>query len=119
MDKDPKIFLAHILESIALIERYTKGKNRTQFIRSVDLQDKVIRRLEIVGEAVRHFPEELRRNYPQTPWRQIAGTRDKFIHEYFGVDMALTWEIVRHDLPKLKRQIVKIERDLKRVDAPR
>ena len=112
MDKDPKIFLTHILESINLIEGYTKGKKETDFVRSVDLQDKVIRRLEIVGEAVRHLPETLRQNYPQIPWREIAGTRDKFIHEYFGVDLALTWEIVKRDLPKLKKQILKIEEDL-------
>jgi uncharacterized protein with HEPN domain len=112
MDKDPKIFLTHILESITIIEGYTKGKKETDFAHSVDLQDKVIRRLEIVGEAVRHLPETLRKDYPQTPWRQIAGTRDKFIHEYFGVDMALTWGIVKRDLPKLKKQILEIEKDL-------
>lgn len=112
MDKDPKIFLAHILESIALIERYTKGKREINFVNSVDLQDKVIRRLEIIGEAVRNLPEVLRKNNPKVPWRQIAGTRDKFIHEYFGVDLALTWGIVRRDLPKLKKQIQRIQKNL-------
>ncbi|MBI2443725.1 MAG: DUF86 domain-containing protein [Candidatus Magasanikbacteria bacterium] len=117
MDKDPKIFLAHILASVRLIESYTKGKSEADFVRSVPLQDKVIRRLEIVGEAVRHLPETLRQSYPETPWRQIAGTRDKFIHEYFGVDMALTWGIVKRDLPRLKKQILKIERDLQKNKA--
>lgn len=114
MDKDPRIFLSHILESITLIENYTKGKNEANFVSSVPLQDKVIRRLEIVGEAVRHIPETLRQKYPQIPWRQIAGTRDKFIHEYFGVDIALTWGIIKRDLPKLKKQIIRIEQDFRK-----
>ena len=108
MDKDPKIFLAHILESIALIERYTKGKSEVDFVSSVPLQDQVIRRLEIIGEAVRHLPETLRTLNPQIPWRDIVGARDKFIHEYFGVDLEMTWGIVVRDLPKLKKQILKI-----------
>ncbi len=113
MGKDPKIFLAHILESIAIVEDYTRNKVETDFVRSVALQDQVIRRLEIIGEAIRHIPATMRDHYPQIPWRHIAGARDKFIHEYFGVDLALTWEIVRHDLPKLKKQIKKIERELR------
>lgn len=115
MEKDPKVFIAHILESIALIERYTKGKIKKDFLHSVDLQDKVVRRLEIIGEAVRNLPGALRDSNPQIPWREIAGTRDKLIHEYFGVDFELTWEMVRRDIPKLKKQVLKIEGDLQKI----
>lgn len=110
MEKDYRIFLDHILECIALIERYTKGRREYHFFESVDLQDKVIHRIEIIGEAVRNLPESFRKANPLIPWKQIAGMRDKLIHEYFGVDLALTWRVVKRDIPKLKRQITVLKR---------
>lgn len=112
MDRDPRIFLEHILESVALIEQYTKGKTQEEFISSVDLQDRVVRRLEIIGEAVRHLSEALKANYPDIPWKQIAGMRDVLIHEYFGIDLPLTWEAATCDILKLKRKISEIKMDL-------
>lgn len=108
MAKDPKIFLTHILESIALVEQYTQGKTKEYFYDSIPLQDQVMRRIEIIGEAVRNLPESFTRAHPEIPWRRIAGTRDKLIHEYFGVDLPMTWEVVRRDLPALKAQISEI-----------
>lgn len=71
-----------------------------------------MRRLEIIGEAVRNLPENFREKYPSIPWRQITGTRDKLIHEYFGVDIGLTWQVVKSDLPKLKRQILALLKEM-------
>ena len=67
-----------------------------------------MRRLEIIGEAAKNIPDYFRKKNPQIPWREIAGLRDILIHEYFGVDMSLVWKIANKDIPKLKRQILKL-----------
>lgn len=113
MKKDPEIFLEHILESIDLIQDYTAHKTITDFIKSVQLQDSIIRRIEIIGEAVKNLPDDVKNNYPEVPWKKIAGMRDVLIHEYFGIDLELTWQVVQKDIPDLKRKIMKIKHDLK------
>lgn len=114
MAKDPKIFLLHILEAIVLIERYSRGKSQGDFFDSVGFQDQVIRRIEIIGEAARHIPEKIRKAHHQVPWKKIAGMRDKIVHEYFGIDLGVTWAVVKYDLPKLKKQIQRILSTLKK-----
>lgn len=113
MGKDPKILLRHMLECVVLVERYTRGKQEYHFIESVDLQDKVIRRIEIIGEAARSVPAPFRNKYPDIPWKQIVGMRDKLTHEYFGVDLVLTWRVVERDIPELKKRLVAILKNLK------
>ncbi|MEA2089905.1 MAG: DUF86 domain-containing protein [Thermoproteota archaeon] len=108
MRKDPKFFLRHILESIRWIEEYTEGISKDDFLRLTKVQDAVIRRLEIVGEAVKNLPSEFREKYLDIPWRQIAGIGDVLIHGYFGVDLDLLWNVVKKDIPDLKQKISKI-----------
>lgn len=104
-EKDPKIFLEHILESIGRIEDNIEGLSEEKFSRAVTIQDAVVRRLEIIGEAVRNIPDSFRKKHTKIPWKKIAGLRDILIHEYFGVDMDLVWKISKKDIPKLKKQI--------------
>ncbi len=108
MKKDTAIFIIHILESITIIEKFTKGVSREEFVASVLLQDATIRRLEIIGEAVKNIPDDFRKKHPGVPWSAMARTRDKLIHGYFGVDIGLTWDIVKKDLPVLKRKLNKL-----------
>lgn len=109
MNKDPKIFIEHIIESIELIETYAQKKTYREFKNSTQLQDSIIRRLEIIGEAIKNIPKKVRQRYPSIPWKKVAGMRDILIHEYFGVDMRLTWEAVKKNLPELKKQILEVK----------
>jgi uncharacterized protein with HEPN domain len=82
MKKDPKVFLGHISECIELIESYIQKQTFETFKSSTQLQDSLIRRLEIVGEAIKNLPEDFKKKFPEVSWKNIAGMRDILIHEY-------------------------------------
>ena len=113
MKKDINIFLEHILESIHLIEEYIKDRRKSEFLKLTQVQDSVIRRIEIIGEAIKNIPDDFKEIYPKIPWKQIIGMRDILIHQYFGIDLNLTWEAIEKDLPKLKNQIIAIKKEIK------
>lgn len=112
MIKESRIFLLHILESIEMVEDYLKGKKKNDFLKSSLLQDAFVRRLEIIGEAVRNIPASVRKAFPEIPWQLVADMRNKLIHEYFIVDLDLVWEVVKKDLPRLKEQIKKVLKEM-------
>lgn len=112
MKKDPLIFIGHILECIDLIEKYTEGKTGEGFLEDHQLQDSVIRRIEIIGEAVKNIPNEIREKYKDIEWKKIGGMRDVVVHDYLGIDMEMTWKVVKEDIPDLKKKILKVKEDL-------
>ena len=85
--RKPDVYLQDILESIDHIQRFLDGVSEEEFYENVEKQDAVLRRLEIIGEAVKNLPEEIIENHPGIPWRQIAGMRDIISHEYFGITL--------------------------------
>ena|SRR5258706_12776608 len=105
MKKDTTIFLNHILESIKLIEAYLKGVTEEYFHMSIEKQDLVVRRLEIIGEATKNIPANFREKHTDIPWRKMAGMRDKISHQYFGIDYGIVWDTATNILPPLKKQI--------------
>lgn len=103
-----RVYLEDILESVTRIEEYTRSSDFAVFERNTEQQDAVIRRLEIIGEAVKNLPEEVRQRYPDIPWKQIAGMRDVLIHEYSHVSLDRVWKVVTDHLGDLKKTTEKI-----------
>jgi uncharacterized protein with HEPN domain len=102
--KDVAVFLQHIRDAIARIEMYTIAGRRA-FLADTMVQDAVIRNLEVIGEALRNLPLDLRRQHPKIPWRSVTALRNVLIHEYFGVDLEIVWRVVERRLPALKRHV--------------
>jgi uncharacterized protein with HEPN domain len=95
MKKDLGLYLEDILESIDLIRSHVKDITKDQFFADMTKQDAVIRRLEIIGEAAKRLPDELKNRYPAIPWKNIAGTRDVIVHDYDSVSMPIVWRVVK------------------------
>lgn len=105
MKRDFRVYLDDILESIERIDEYTGGLTENEFVNTTHIQDAVIRRLEVIGEAVKHIPDEIKKEHVEVEWKKIAGARDIFVHEYFGVRLDRIWDTIVNDLPKLKGKI--------------
>lgn len=112
MNKNDANYISHILDTINDIETSVKGLSKQEFQNNKDISDAVIRRLEIIGEAVKNISKETRVKYPKVEWKKIAGTRDMVIHSYFNVDLDIVWNIVKKDIPLLRIQIKKIKKEL-------
>ena len=106
--KDPYFFLDNIIESIGKIESFIKDVPKSIFLEDDLINSAVVRQIEIIGEAAKNLPDSLKRRNPNVPWKEISGTRDKMIHQYFGVDLDIVWNIVAKDLPKLKKDMHEI-----------
>ena len=115
MTRDMRLYIQDILESIEAIEEYVQSTTEEQFYRNRQVQDAVLRRLEIIGEAVKNLDEDFRNRYPEIPWKKVAGLRDVLIHEYFGVSLKRVWRVIKIDLVDLKLQISRIWEELKPV----
>lgn len=106
-------YIQHILESIKDIETSVKNLSKEKFQESKDIRDACIRRLEIIGEAAKNLSQETRDKYPLVEWKKIVGARDLMIHSYFRVDLDVVWDILKKDLPILKKQIIEIKNSIK------
>ena len=112
MNPNDVTYIKHILDAINDIESSIKGLSKEKFQKSKDIRDACVRRLEIIGEAVKNISQETKAKYPLIEWKKIAGTRDMIIHSYFNVDLDIVWDIIKKDLPDLKTKILKIKEDL-------
>jgi uncharacterized protein with HEPN domain len=103
--KGDKLYIDHILAAIDRIQSYTEGETRKAFMSTPMMQDAVIRQLEIIGEATKKVSAATRKKHPDVPWKDMAGMRDRLIHEYFGVDLKAVWDTAARDIPALAKQI--------------
>ncbi len=108
MKKDPLIFIGHILDSIKNIEEFIKDTSKEEFFKDKLRQNAVVREIEIIGEAVKNISDSLKNKYPNIPWRDIAGMRDKIIHHYFGLDLEEIWQVIKKDINTLKQNLSEI-----------
>lgn len=105
MSADVRVLLENISECAQRIDEYTSALTRDEFLAATQTQDAVIRRLEIIGEAVKSLPGDWKDAHPEVEWRQIARMRDLLIQRYFSVDLDLTWTMARNDVPALAQQV--------------
>lgn len=108
MPRDYKVYLEDILEAARRIRLYTSPMSLKEFASDPKTFDAVVRNLEIVGEATKKIPEAIRSRTPQVEWRRIAGLRDILIHEYFGVDAEIVWDIIKNKLPPLEKEVAEL-----------
>jgi len=112
MKRDIRDYLTDILGSFAEVEEFTQGMSFEDFIRDKKTVNAVIRSLEVMGEAAKKVPEEIREQHPDIPWRYMAGMRDKLIHEYHAVDLGIIWAVITEELPSLKVPLGQLSEEL-------
>jgi len=105
MPRDYRVSLADILEASRKVRQYTEGLTPEMLSMDSKTLDAVIRNLEVIGEAVRMVPDEIRSAHPEVAWKKIAGLRDILIHRYFGIDLEIVWDIVQTKVPALEARV--------------
>jgi len=110
--RTPLLFVSDVLEAIAKIERYTSGLTYEAFEANDLVVDAVVRNLEVIGEAVKHIPEELRERHTVIDWRRVIGFRNIVVHAYFEVDVEIVWMIATTRLPELRRVMEQMLKEL-------
>jgi uncharacterized protein with HEPN domain len=110
--RDYRLYLKDILAALESVETFVERMGFEEFRADDKTASAVVRKFEIIGEATKNIPEDIRRRYPKIPWKEMAGMRDRLIHFYFGVDYQLVWNTIKERLPRVKQQIQKILKEV-------
>lgn len=108
MSRSGREYLRHILDEADYLFRHARGLDRARFLDDETLQRAFVRSLEVIGEASKNLPDEVRQRHPEIDWRGMAGMRDRLIHAYFGVDFELVWDVIESRIPRLREELRKI-----------
>lgn len=108
--RDYKLYLKDILEAMESIENFVGAMSFENFLKDDKTVSAVIRKFEIIGEATKQIPDEIKQQYPEIPWKEMAGMRDRLIHLYFGVDYNLVWATIKNRIPVVRSLIKNITR---------
>ena len=103
--RNPELLLEDMLHALRKIRSFTEGMDYSAFFQDEKTIDAVVRNLEILGEAARQMPDEFVAGHPDVPWRRISGLRNRIVHDYFGLDLDIVWQIVQNDLGPLQEQL--------------
>ena len=113
MNRNIELYLKDIIENMERAKDFIKEMNYDEFVKDTKTNFAVLRCLEIIGEATKHIPEQIRQKYPEVPWKDIAGMRDKVIHFYFGVKLDRVWLVIKEDIVQIKPMIKKVLDEMK------
>jgi len=117
MKRDISLYLKDVFENMKHAEAFIENLTYEEYIKDKKTSYAVVRCIEIIGEAVKNIPDDVREKYPDIPWKKMAGMRDKISHFYFGIDMKKVWLAVKRDLPQIKPSIKKILKDIKKQET--
>ena len=114
MKRDYKLFIKDLLECINKIEDFVGEMSFDEFMKDEKTKSAVVREIEVMGEAVKNVPSSIRERYKDIPWNQMAKTRDKIIHFYFGVDYEIVWRVIKERLPEIKPSLEKMLKEMEK-----
>lgn len=107
-------FVQDIIDSINDVENFIGRMDFEEFIKDKKTVYSVVRAIEIIGEATKNIPGQIKKKYPEVPWKKMAGMRDKLVHEYFGIDLEILWGTAKEDVPQLRVPVSKVLEDMER-----
>lgn len=110
--RDYSIYIKDIIENMEIAEKFLRNMSFEKFAKDKKTAYAIIRCTEIIGEATKHIPDDIRKKYPEIPWKMMAGMRDKVIHEYFGIALEVIWKTVKEEIPKVKPLVKKVLKEI-------